>query len=287
MIKLIAIDLDGTLLNSTGNISERNRQAILKAQEKGIEVVVATGRSFESANRPIKEAEIVCPKICVNGAEIYQENHKKLSSITMSKENIAKIIAITELHGAYLEIYTNKGIFAKQQNEILEILVNAIRSNHPELSEAEVQKRVNQRFQEESFLFVDSFSSILNDPTIEIVKALALCFDPQKLTTIKTALANEVELLITSSGFDNLEFNHPNAQKGIALEKFAQKRKITKEQIMAIGDNENDLSMLKYAGTSVAMANAKESIKPLVDHITTSNDQDGVALAIEAILNQN
>ena len=284
MIKLIAVDLDGTLLTSDGEISERNKQAILVAQQNGIEVIVATGRSFDSAIRPFEKAGLVCPMICVNGAEVYQSDRKQVASITMSKEIIKDIIAVTDEQGAYLEIYTTNGIYAKQQTDFFDLLATLITANHPELSESEVKKRVNQRFQDESFIFVDSFTPLLQDPAIQIVKALAFSFDQQKLSTIKTAFAEQPGLIVTSSGRDNVEFNHVDAQKGLALKTYAEKHNLDKHQIMAIGDNDNDLSMLTFAGKSVAMANGKESIKALADFVTASNDQDGVALAIEKII---
>ncbi|GAA4062687.1 Cof-type HAD-IIB family hydrolase [Amphibacillus indicireducens] len=284
MIKLIATDLDGTLLTSNGEISERNRQAILAAQKQGIEVIVATGRSFESAIRPFEKAKLVCPMICVNGAEAYQADQKQILAITMSKKMIEEIIAVTSEQGAYLELYTNKGIYAQKQSDFFELLKTLIKMNHPNLSEAEIKKRVNQRFQDESFIFVDDFESLISDPSIEIVKALAFSFDQQRLENIKTTFAEEPELIVTSSGRDNIEFNHPDAQKGLALKAHAEATKIDQTQVMAIGDNDNDLSMLSYAGKSVAMANAKESIKAIADQITSSNDEDGVALVIEEIL---
>lgn len=284
MIKLIATDLDGTLLTSNGEISERNRQAILAAQKQGIEVIVATGRSFESAIRPFEKAKLVCPMICVNGAEAYQADQKQILAITMSKKIIEEIIAVTSEQGAYLELYTNKGIYAQKQSDFFELLKTLIKTNHPNLSEAEIKKRVNQRFQDESFIFVDDFESLISDPSIEIVKALAFSFDQQRLENIKTTFAEEPELIVTSSGRDNIEFNHPDAQKGLALKAHAEAKKIDQTQVMAIGDNDNDLSMLSYAGKSVAMANAKESIKAIADQITSSNDEDGVALVIEEIL---
>ena len=284
MIKLIAVDLDGTLLTSEGEISERNKQAILAAQQNGIEVIVATGRSFDSAIRPIEKAELVCPMICVNGAEVYQSDRKQVSSITMSKEVIKDIIVVTDEQNAYLEIYTTNGIYAKQQTDFFDLLATLITANHPELSESEVKKRVNQRFQDESFIFVDSFTPLLNDSKIQIVKALAFSFDHQQLSAIRAAFAEQPGLIVTSSGRDNVEFNHVDAQKGLALKNYVEKLKLDHHQVMAIGDNDNDLSMLTYAGRSIAMANAKESIKALADFVTASNDQDGVALAIEKII---
>lgn len=284
MIKLIAVDLDGTLLTSNGEISERNKQAILAAQKQGIEVIVATGRSFESAIRPFEKAELVCPVICVNGAEVYRADQKQVLSITMSKKIIENIIAVTSEQEAYLELYTNKGIYAREESDFFELLTTLMKANHPDLSESEIKKRVNQRFQDESFIFVDHFEPIINDQSIKIVKALAFSFDQQRLANINEIFAEEPELIVTSSGPDNIEFNHPDAQKGLALKAHAEAMKIDQTQVMAIGDSDNDLSMLSYAGKSVAMANAKESIKAIADQITSSNDQDGVALAIEGIL---
>lgn len=284
MIKIIATDLDGTLLSSTGEISEKNIEAIRKAQKAGIEVVVATGRSYASASIPLKKAALNCPIICVNGAELYSVDGQLIHSITMNKILIDEIIKVTNNEQAYLELYTNEGIYAKKQTNFIDILTKIISLNHPEITKEEVEKRAEQRFQDESFIFTDDFSTVTNQAHIEFVKALAFSFESDKLEKIKQTFKNRNDLIVTSSGPDNIEFNHPEAQKGIALKAFADKLGFSSENIMAIGDHYNDLSMLKLSGRSVAMENAVEEIKAQADFITSKNDHDGVAKAIEAIL---
>lgn len=284
MIKLIAIDLDGTLVSPIGEVSKKNIEAIRKAQQAGIEVVVATGRSFESASHPLAKADLNCPIICVNGAEQYSLDRQRLHATIMDKDIIDEIITMVENKQAHLELYTNKGIYAKEQVDFNKLLTEIIFVNHPEITQEEVEQRVEQRFQGEKFIFTDDFSKIVNNPNIEILKVLAFSFEQDQLKQIKQAFTNRTDVIVTSSGLNNVEFNHPEAQKGIALKAYADKMAVPLENIMAIGDNYNDLSMLEIAGRSVAMANAVEEIKQKSDFVTTRNDQDGVAKAIEAIL---
>jgi hydroxymethylpyrimidine pyrophosphatase-like HAD family hydrolase len=106
------------------------------------------------------------------------------------------------------------------------------------------------------------------------------------LAAVREELSEESGIAITSSGDINLEFNHPEAQKGIALKSFAASLGIEMKDVMALGDNWNDASMLKMAGRGVAMANAEEGIKELCEYSTKSNIEDGVAAAIEEMLQE-
>ncbi|WP_440895057.1 Cof-type HAD-IIB family hydrolase [Amphibacillus sp. Q70] len=284
MIKLIAIDLDGTLLSPIGVISPKNIEAIRKAQQAGIEVVVATGRSFESASHPLEKANLSCPIICINGAEQYSVDRQLLHVTAMNKDVINEIITVTENGQAHLELYTDKGIYAKEQDDFNKFLTEIVLANHPEITQKEVEQRVEQRFQGEKFIFTDDFSKIVHHPNIKILKALAFSFEPDQLNQIKQTFTNRTDVIVTSSGLNNIEFNHPEAQKGIALKTYTEKSGISLKNVMAIGDNYNDLSMLEIAGRSVAMENAVEEIKQKCDFVTTRNDQDGVAKAIAAIL---
>ncbi|SEN68131.1 hypothetical protein SAMN04488134_101625 [Amphibacillus marinus] len=284
MIKLIATDLDGTLLSQVGEVSERNVQAIRQAQAAGIEVVVATGRSYKSAFEPINKAGLSCPIICLNGANIYNIAGEQLRHITMTKKIALEIFEVVNRENAYFELYTNKGVYSQDRENFLDVIINIMLSAHPEITRAEIEKRAEQRFQEESFVFTNDFRAVINDPEIEVFKALAFSLEADGLVRIKQPFLNRQDLTVTSSGFDNVEFNHPEAQKGIALEQFASQYKISLQEIMAIGDNYNDVSMLDVVGRSVAMGNAEAGVKKRCKYVTASNIEDGVAQAIEAIL---
>ncbi|SDC32443.1 hypothetical protein SAMN05421734_106147 [Pelagirhabdus alkalitolerans] len=285
MIDLIATDLDGTLLQTNGDISDGNREAIQYAQSKGIEVVVATGRSFESAKRPLDRAGLNCPIICLNGANSYNKEGEQVLTIDMNKDLIQAIIQTVEKENAYLELYTNHGIYSKDLTDFKDVLINMLLSNHPEVSREEVEKRANQRFQEETFIFTEDLSSILMDERVHIYKALAFSIEADALERIRRSLDGSDGLKMTSSGVDNIEFNHPEAQKGITLKKWIQPKSIDPKNVLAIGDNYNDLSMLEWVGYSIAMDNADLAIKQKCFDTTASNDEDGVKQAIYKYIN--
>lgn len=285
MIKLIAIDLDGTLLSPLGEISYRNIEAIEKAQQAGIQVIIATGRSFQSASLPLSKANLSCPIICANGAEMYTDDGERIHAIEISKDIIYEVIRIAQEEEVFIEVYTNKGIYANEQADLFNKLVLLMKRYRPDLSEADIKKQIDQRFQDEEVLFTDQSFSLIDQPDVTVLKALILSLEKNKLDAIHDIFNQRTDIVVTSSSLENIEFNHPQAQKGIALKLNADKLNISKDQIMAIGDNYNDLSMLELAGRSVAMGNAVEEIKKRTDYITASNDEDGVAKAIEKILN--
>ncbi|MCZ0701728.1 Cof subfamily protein (haloacid dehalogenase superfamily) [Natronobacillus azotifigens] len=283
-MKVIATDLDGTLLSTTGEISSRNAQAIRKAQEAGITVIVATGRSYHAAHKPLKQAGLTCPIICLNGANIYTENGTITRSIPLSKSVSKEILALCQEHQAYFELYTSRGVFSTDRKDFMKIIVNIILSSHPDVSAEEVEHRAQQRFQEDDFQFTNDFHALLEDQSLEVFKALAFSLEANGLDKIKAPFKDRDEVVVTSSGYDNAEFNHPEAQKGIALQLFLEDKNIDLADVMAIGDNYNDLSMLEIVGRGVAMGNAEQGVKNSCSFETLSNDEDGVAHAIETVL---
>lgn len=245
MIKCIATDMDGTLLGSNGQISTKNKEAILLAQEQGIEVVVATGRSYLEAFDALEEAGLKCPVIAVNGAEVYTKEGEVISSVSIDKK-LAKIVAkMLREQEIYFDVYTQDGRFTKEASD---------------------------------------YDQFLNDEDSQIFKFLAYSFDSEKLETTKKELSDFKELAISSSGQENLEINHFQAQKGIALKAYVKSKGIDLSETMALGDHMNDVSMFELVGRAVAMGNASETLKSLCDVVTCTNDEHGVAKAILDIL---
>lgn len=283
-MKLIATDLDGTLLNENGEISTENATALKKAIDAGIQVIVATGRSYSAANKPLQEAGVKCPIICLNGANVYTESGDRLSNIPLSKTVSKKILHQCQLNNTYFELYTNQGVYSPDRAQFMDVLLNIMLSANPDVTREEVEERAALRFQEEAFKTTDNFEGLLADENIEIFKALAFSLEADTLEKVKTPFTDKDHVVITSSGFDNVEFNHPEAQKGIALSIFAAEKGIALKDTMAIGDNFNDLSMLRIVGRGVAMGNAEKGIKEACDYHTVTNNEHGVAKAIEAIL---
>ncbi|MEH7115818.1 HAD family hydrolase [Neobacillus vireti] len=284
MIKCIASDMDGTLLNSVQQISEENKQAILKAQAAGIEFVVATGRSYQEATYALSEAGLTCPVICVNGAEIRSAEGDVLASTPISKSLAREVAAKLKEHDIYYEVYTDKGAYSIDTDKAVSILVDIVVSANPEMDPEEIRFAAGARIRDGLIHKVDDYESLFTDDDFKIYKVLAFCFDTAKLKAAGEDLRDFSDLDITSSGHENLEITNKQAQKGLALEAFAKAKGIEIAETMAIGDNLNDVSMFERAGRSVAMGNASFEIKALCDVITDTNDEHGVAQAILEVL---
>ena len=283
MIKCIATDMDGTILNSTAKkITDENRDAILKAQSQGVQVVIATGRSYDEADFLLEEAGLQCPVICVNGAEIRSEQGEVAAQTPMAKQDAADAAMLLKENDVYFEVYTDKGKFTSDPKKSVSVMVDIVVSANPDADYQEAihfaEERVKKIHQ------VADFHELFANEHTNLYKFLAFSFDTDKLEKVGKELAQIETLAISSSGHENLEITHKQAQKGIALEAFVKARGITLEETMAIGDNFNDVSMFEKAGRSVAMGNANQMIKNLCDFVTDTNEKSGVAKAILAVL---
>ncbi|WP_164217738.1 Cof-type HAD-IIB family hydrolase [Virgibacillus sp. YIM 98842] len=285
-MKLIATDLDGTLLDENGLVSGENAAAIKKAIDLGIAFVVATGRSFDAANLPLQHAGLRAPIISLNGANTYTADKELLRDIPMDAAQVKMVHDACLEKDLYFEVFTNKGVFSTSREYFLGVMLDILKSANPNLPEEELRKTAELRFQYEDVEFIESYESIFADKEINVYKILGFSMEKSKLDAVHKQLINEKGIAITSSGGINIEFNHVEAQKGTALEQYADSLGIQMKDVMAIGDNLNDASMLKTAGRSVAMGNAADEIKTLSDFMTGKNTENGVADAIEDMLKE-
>ncbi|MCD8502211.1 MAG: Cof-type HAD-IIB family hydrolase [Bacillaceae bacterium] len=286
-MKIIATDMDGTLLDHNRELTEENARAIVKAQERGVTVVVATGRDYTEAVNPLKRAGIRCPIIAVNGAEIRSEEGEKILSTPLTYEQIKVIKDVLTENNIYFEIYTSKGAYTNNHNLALQVVVDVLKSsNEPGADdEAHMFEVAERRFQNAEIMITDDYEKIIEDRTVEIHKALAFTIDDQARNKAREQLMKKENLLsVSSSGHENLEITNVHAQKGIALQAFADRLGVSMEEVMAIGDNFNDMSMLEVAGVSVAMENAEQEVKDISTFVTKTNDESGVAYAINKYL---
>jgi Cof subfamily protein (haloacid dehalogenase superfamily) len=284
MIKCIASDMDGTLLNSTQTISEENKQAILKAQAQGIEFVVATGRSYEEATYVLSQAGVTCPVICGNGAEVRTVEGEILSATPIDKTLARKVAAKLVEKDVYFEVYTNKGAFTVDPDKAVSILVDIVVSANPEANVQEIVEAAGARLRDGLIHQTDDYETLFASDEYQIYKFLAFSFDSERLERAEQSLAELEDLAISTSGHENLEITNKNAQKGIALASFVKSKGIDLEDTMAIGDNFNDVSMFEAAGRAVAMGNAGSYIKSICNAVTATNNEHGVAKAILEVL---
>lgn len=287
MIKCIASDMDGTLFNSDEKISEENKKAIVLAQSKDIEVVIATGRSYMEANHALNEAELKCSVVALNGAVVWDKAGKRIASNPMDPEDLRKIRKVLEEEGIYFyEIYTNHGTYTHCQEQSIDTLIDILVTAMPHINPMYIAEKARKRFEMNLVKVIDDYDDLYRLPDIEFYKVLAFSHDDFLLGKAGGELKKQKTLAVSSSGKGNLEITSKFAQKGNALALLVAECNITLNDTMAIGDNYNDVSMFEKVGKPVAMGNAPEEIKQLCGEVTLTNDENGVAKAILKAINE-
>ena len=284
MIRLIAIDMDGTILSPDHSISTLNKEAILEAQENGIEVVIATGRSYPEAFEPIHGAGLKPSFICINGAEVRDQNGELISETHIMEEDISKVTAILDAEEIDYQLFIDKQVYTRDIEAPIDTFIQLAKAVNQVPNVDEIRSEIMGRVDRGIIRQVDSFDELISQHGSTIYKVFGTSYQRENLDRAREALNLLPGLAVSSSGAGNLEITSVNAQKGIAVEQYAKSKGITMDQVMAIGDNYNDLSMMERAGRSVAMGNAPDEIKAACTHETESNGNDGVGLAIKAIL---
>lgn len=266
--KLICIDMDGTLLNKSGEVSKKNLEAIKMASKNGVNVAVTTGRLFASANYFADLLEVKTPVIASNGAYIREKSSDKIIyKSLLGYDNAIKIVEILKIFDLYPHFNTYDSIFTER-------LINS----------ALFYSKLNETLPEDRKIkirIVEDWQKILKKNESEILKCIVIDKDMEKIKKAKEEIGKIETLEVVSSLKKNFEVMAKGVSKGKAVEMLANYYGIDRSEIICMGDNENDLSMIKYAGLGIAMGNAEDFVKESADYITDTNDNDGVAKAIE------
>lgn len=262
--KLIAIDMDGTLLNSQNQVSQRTKEAILRAKEKGVHVVLSTGRILSSALYYSHALGLKNPIVASNGAIVVDESSNIIYKKTLGKNSIRDLANIAKEDNIYCHFYDESSFYSNRRvQEVLDFY-----------SEGDSELNIELK------TFKD-IEEITSQEDLNIYKFLFIDEDLDKLQRFRKRLSVFNNINISSSWSNNVEAMAMNVSKGQALKKLCKNLDISPQEVIAIGDSENDLSMLDFAGLSVAMGNGAEKIKENVDYITDLNDNHGVAKVIE------
>ncbi|EOL42327.1 cof-like hydrolase [Enterococcus phoeniculicola] len=281
MIKLIASDMDGTLLDAHMGISKENAEAIRFAESKGIEFMVSTGRNYQEARSALDEVGIDCAMITLNGAQVFDKGGTSLFTVPIVPERTATILDILDAHDIYYEVSTNKGLYSQSQSRRVESFASMIASHLPHLTYKMAIAMAAANLELLHIEYVDSIRELLVDNKLEVLKIICFHMEgPQVLGPVATEIDALGDLAVTSSGQNNIEINHRDAQKGIAVAHVASERGIDLTDVMTIGDNFNDVSMLQVAGVSFAMGNAELEVKEYAKYETDTNLENGVGKAI-------
>lgn len=284
MIKLLALDLDGTLLDSRGRISEANKQAIRKAEEKGVLVTIATGRRFRDARPVAIEAEFNAPVITHNGALLkYAQNLETVAFSTIRAETVAEILRVgNECGGDALLSADPHGKGTLYYDTVSE-------KNIPLQKYIKWSEHLHGAEAGEAVRHVEKLENIVEQVETVHVSFSGCC---APMSEMQRVLENELKdtvnvlaTIYTHLDFTLLDILPPGASKAHGVGELAAIHGLSRENVMAIGDNFNDLEMLEYAGTGVLMGNASPALLEREEFFTTlSNDESGVALAIEKFI---
>ncbi|MGB8002063.1 MAG: Cof-type HAD-IIB family hydrolase [Anaerobacillus sp.] len=286
-MRCISIDMDGTLLTNEQTVSPENINAIREAQSQDITIVLNTGRAYDGALKPLEESGLNVPVICYNGAEIRSVEGEILHAIYLNDQQVRSIKETLDKENLYYQLFTNKGVFTHDYEGTIDLIVDMMKSSNSAISEEELKLGAERQFESLSLKTIDDFEKLLEDESVHVYKFLSFSFDEAALTRASAKAKNVHNTVITSSGKENLEINHIDAQKGLALETFVTHHGLDMKQTAAIGDNYNDLSMFRKASYSIAMGNADDEIKQQVSFVTKSNEHDGVAHAIYKLMDED
>lgn len=267
-IKLVALDLDGTLLDSKKHLSARNRRALEACVEKGIYVVPATGRTVLGIPEELKAMPGIRYAITLNGGVLIDmAKNRVIDERKLDCQATLEILEVVSgfhvMYDAYIE---GMGISESRFYDHLD------EYNIPE----EIQKLVRI-----TRTVVPNIEDHIRQSDVPVEKINLYCSSLKDRETIRTLLAERKDIIISSSLENNLEINALGATKGQGIRRLADHLGLGIEETMACGDGENDLTMIQMAGIGVAMANGEEALKTLADYVTATNDEDGVAQAIE------
>jgi len=267
--KLVAIDMDGTLLNSKNQVSDRTRNAIEEAKKNGVHIILSTGRILKSALSYSGSLNLKNPIVACNGAIIVDESQNIVYRKTMDKGLVKDIVNLAKQENIYCHFYDESRFYSSMRVE--EILQFYNEGN--EKTNTSIELRV-----------FDDIEEIINTKDFNIYKFIFIENNKDKLQNFRTQLNTLSNINISSSWSNNVEAMGLNVSKGEAIKELCNRLNIDKSQVIAIGDSENDLSMINFAGLGVAMGNGNELIKEQSGYITSSNDEDGVAKVIEKFI---
>ncbi|WP_315067653.1 sugar-phosphatase [uncultured Clostridium sp.] len=270
MYKLIALDMDGTLLTADKRVSEKNKAAIKAAEANGVKIVLASGRPLIGIAKYLNELNLLKDEdyvLSFNGGLVQNTKTQEIvSKLTLKGKDLKNIYKISKELNINIHAFSAKdGLITPKISQYTEYeaTINGIEINIRDFNEVDDEE--------------------------DIIKVMMI--DPQEiLDPAIEKLPSEVyeKYSVFKSAPFFLEFTNKEVDKGLGLKKLGEYLGIKKEEIIACGDAGNDLSMVKYAGLGVAMGNATKEVKEAASFITTSNDEDGIANVIEKfILNKS
>lgn len=254
-VRAIFIDMDGTLLTASNNISHRNMEAIHRLNYQGVKVFLATGRHYEVTAPYHKEIGLETPMICLNGAAIHDAETGKVIQMKTVQLNEERFHQLTAENHCHVVIHTLNGLYCNETNEEIDYWTKV----------GQIPPRYIGDLRKANYQDVLKYSVITGEPS------------PQ----ISALFKNEAEVINWNNGF---ELVAPNISKWSAIKSLLRTYQISRSEVVAIGDGPNDIEMLRHVGTGVAMGNAGKAVKAAADFVTGHHENDGLAEFIERYL---
>jgi len=256
LIRLIAIDLDGTLLNSKSSISIRNKEAIEKCLKRGIKVILSTGKTIFSVGKLIRELHLTDPQIAAGGAAIIDRELNLLLTLKVPQASYIGVVKMARVWGRGHAVQTTDGVlYYDREHPLFKYLTAA----------DEPLKKVR-----------DLTSSHIAENSL--ILTLTIDCNDSFNEYLKSNIGNDIK--VRRGGPYFLNVLNKEAGKVFGIKKILEITGIKQSQVLAIGDSENDLGVIKFAGTGVAMENSPQAVKRAADYVVSKNDKDGVAEAI-------
>ena len=285
MIKLIASDMDGTLIGNDQKISKGNLKAIRAAQEKGIAFVIVTGRTYEDVKPMLDEYGLQCECVLMNGSEYKDAEGRTLMGVYLAKAIVPEILNVMAAMGFAFEMYTDQGYYTTNTRETLfKGMLNRAKTYYPGSKDpAELYQKAMAHPHFVKMHYVTDLTGFLKTD-VNIGKIVSFAESIEEISRLREALQRLPGLAISSSFVTNIEINDVKATKGHILANVAEKIGLAKDEIAVLGDSLNDYSMFVEFPHSFAMGNAIPEIKEAAKYITATNVEDGVAKAIYRIL---
>jgi hypothetical protein len=260
--KLLAVDIDGTLLNNRREITAKTKKAIYQAIDRGVVFTISSGRPIQGVEMITRQLELDIPVITYNGAMVITGSTRNvIYSCCMREEDALLVERLGKERNTTIAIWSDNQLFVNKMDERAE-KYSHISGTQPKLY-GDIYELIRK-----------GISKILWYDEVERINA----FEREMHELVGPSMNFH-----TSQPFF-LEFVDVNASKAIALEKLGEHYGIRREEMIAVGDGYNDISMIEYAGLGVAMGNAPDDIKQQADYVTLSNENDGVAHVIEKFI---
>ncbi len=289
MYKLITVDLDGTLLNKYGEVSEYSKNIIKKLTDQGTLVVLASGRISESVLTIAKEIGANKYYISGNGSVLYDmQKEEIIYEKYLSKEKVLELIELCEKNSIYYNIYTESSVIAKSLNYNVAFYnyentkkssdkkteINIVDDVYNYIKTLNTNKFLKMTICDENKIVFSSILRKVKDiPDIDVLEVSHMSKKKIKMGTKEISV-----------GYYYTEISSKNVDKWYAIEEIMKKEKIAKEEVISFGDNNNDILMIKNAGLGIAMGHSNEQVKKVAKFVTKTNDEDGVAKALENIM---